>query len=1069
VLLGLIACLACLTPALLGQTAHYSGPAGENFGPVNVGASSANPIAMAFKFDTGGTLGSTAVVTQGATKLDFTDGGGGTCKANTVYNAGGTCTVNVTFKAKFPGLRYGAAELLDSSGNLLANGYVQGTGVGPMANFATRTSDAYLPGDEQTLLGRGISSGPFLAVDGSGNVYFADGPHGEVKEILAAGGYTLVKKLASGFFETSALTVDGAGNVFVADWLDSTGSGAGTVEEIVVAGGHNLIRTLGSKFFYPSGVAVDGSGNVFVADSYNSAVKEIVAVNGRIPASPTIKSLGNGFSFPNSVAVDGSGNVFVGDSGNNAVKEILAAGGYSETITLLNGSPVLPLALDGEGNIFVGVVGDSIPNTVEEILKAGGYTTVRALGAYPFPEAVAVDGSGNVYIGDEDGIVKLDYAEPPSLTFANSSPGIESSDSPLTVTVSNDGNADLTFPVPASGNNPALVGAAFTLDSATTCPELSSGSEAATLAPGTGCEYALDFTPTALTAYSGSLKLTDNSLNASPAVTQAILLAGTGIEPHLAFTTPPPSSLRAGLLPGTVVVSVEDSRNNVITTSSATVTLTVTGPNSYSKVYTAKASGGIATFSSLALLSTAGSYSYTATDTAAGLTQAVATESVWVPHLAFTTPPPSSLRAGRVPGAVAVSVEDPINGVITTSSATVMLTVTGPNSYSKAYTATASSGVATFGSLTSLSTAGTYSYTATETADGFTQAVATETVWAPHLAFSTPPPASLEVRQVPGTVAVIVENPSNIVITTSSATIKLTVTGPNSYSKVYTATASSGIATFSNVSSLSKAGTYSYTATDTADGFTQAVATESVWAPPPFGAVDGAVDSVTFSTTVGQSDSLKVSGWVADLLDGAPLSNVKVYVDGISIGTPTLGIARPDIAAKYNATAYLKCGYQLLYAASSLALGTHQATVVAIDSGGRSTTLGPRTFTVALTAGLGSPFGYLDQAVDSSTSTSTVSQADSLLVSGWVADPQDGAPLSKVKVYVDGNPIGTPTLGLSRPDIAAAYGSAYLDSGYRLLYAASSLALGTHQVTVVAIDSGGRSTTFGPRTITVAQ
>jgi hypothetical protein len=237
-------------------------------------------------------------------------------------------------------------------------------------------------------------------------------------------------------------------------------------------------------------------------------------------------------------------------------------------------------------------------------------------------------------------------------------------------------------------------------------------------------------------------------------------------------------------------------------------------------------------------------------------------------------------------------------------------------------------------------------------------------------------------------------------------------------------------------------------------------------AAPPFGNLDRAADSTTSSTTIPQTDSLLVRGWVADVTDGAPLSNVKVYIDGVLIGTPTLGIARPDVAAAYHNTAYTNSGYQLLYSAASLALGSHAVTVVAIDSGSRSTTFGPLSITIT-TSGT-PPFGNLDQAVDSTTSSSTIPQTDSLLVRGWVADVTDGAPLSNVKVYIDGALIGTPTLGIARPDVAAAYhNAAYTNSGYRLLFPAASLTLGTHSVTVVAIDSGSRSTTFGPLSITV--
>src|SRR6202040_30397 len=93
---------------------------------------------------------------------------------------------------------------------------------------------------------------------------------------------------------------------------------------------------------------------------------------------PGVQStLGSGFSSPHGVSVDGSGNVFVADYGNNAVKEILAA---------------------------------------------GGYTTVNTLGSgFSQPAGVSVDGSGNVFVADfgNNRVEKLDYADPPTLSFAS--------------------------------------------------------------------------------------------------------------------------------------------------------------------------------------------------------------------------------------------------------------------------------------------------------------------------------------------------------------------------------------------------------------------------------------------------------------------------------------------------------------------------------------------------------------------------------------------------------------------------------------------------------------------------
>jgi hypothetical protein len=71
-------------------------------------------------------------------------------------------------------------------------------------------------------------------------------------------------------------------------------------------------------------------------------------------------------------------------------------------------------------------------------------------------------------------------------------------------------------------------------------------------------------------------------------------------------------------------------------------------------------------------------------------------------------------------------------------------------------------------------------------------------------------------------------------------------------------------------------------------------------------------------------------------------------------------------------------------------------------------------------------------------------------------------------VYIDGTLVGTPTTGISRPDVVSYTGnSAYANSGYSFTMPVNSLSVGSHSVTVIGTDSKGISTTFGPLTFTV--
>ncbi len=297
-----------------------------NFGSVAIGTTT--PIqTLTFTFDTEGYLSAALVLTQGASGLDFTDAGTGTCTTDlntrsTAYRVGDTCTVDVLFTPRHPGERLGAVVLLGMDGTQIAAGNLQGVGTGPQIGF--------LPGVTKTL-GMGFNQPYGVAVDSSGDVFVADTINGAVKEIVAVGGVTSstsqVLTLGAGFSSPTGIAVDGSGNVFVGD------DGSSEVKEIVAVGGitssTSTVLTLGSGFSYPCGVAVDGSGDVFVADQGHSAVKEIVAVGGITSSSSTVLTLGSGFNQPAGVAVDGSGNVFVADTYNNAVKEIVAVGGGS--------------------------------------------------------------------------------------------------------------------------------------------------------------------------------------------------------------------------------------------------------------------------------------------------------------------------------------------------------------------------------------------------------------------------------------------------------------------------------------------------------------------------------------------------------------------------------------------------------------------------------------------------------------------------------------------------------------------------------------------------------------------
>lgn len=520
-----------------------------NFGTVSVGV--ASPIVGTFTFDSAGTIAAPVVLTQGATALDFTDAGTGTCTTqgtSFAYAIGNTCTVTFNLTPKHPGLRMGAAQIL-SGGVIESSVNLYGVGTGPQVIYGPAT---------QTTLGSGFTSTADVAVDGSGNVYVADFGHNLVKEMPPNCSGCTITTLGGGFGMPNGLAVDGAGNIYIAD------EGHNLVKEMTPGcASITCVTTLGAGFNTPTGIAVDGSGNVYVGDQGTNSVKEMTP-NCASGSTACITTLGSGFSHPTGVAVDSSGNVYVADFNNNAVKE-MTPNCFSCTITTLGGTINQPadVAVDAAGNVYVATFfsGSSVKEMTPNCATSACVTSLGSGFGGPF--GVAVDGNDNVYVADlsVSQVKELNVSTAPTLTFATATPAgtTDATDGVKTVTITNDGNATLNIAPATSGFNPS-VGADFTYATGGgSCPQLSTISPPSPLIPDASCTIGITFTPlvaTGIATVSEQAVLTDNNLNVT-SNTQTISLNGSSLAP---LTTTPIVTITAVSSPvGTLVTTLNAS------------------------------------------------------------------------------------------------------------------------------------------------------------------------------------------------------------------------------------------------------------------------------------------------------------------------------------------------------------------------------------------------------------------------------------------------------------------------------------------------------------------------------
>ena len=485
-----------------------------DFGSVNVcpgGQTAPQPcsvtVPLSYSVVATTTISTTKVVTQGAPALDFTINSDNNCLGT--FSTGSTCTVNVTFTPLAPGVRMGAVQLTDSSGNVLVTTMIHGVGEGPAVAFG--------PGTQTAVPAIELNAPYGLAVDGEGDVFIADAYNNRVVEVRTDGGAQIT--VGTGLSDPTGVAVDGAGDVFIAD------EGNSRVVEVPVGCTTDICQvTVGSGLSNVFGVTVDGMGDIFIADSGNSRVLEVPAgANGVYGTQTTV---GSGLFAPRNVAVDGAGNVFIADSGNNRVVEVPANGGAQTTLGIGLSTPT-SVAVDAAGDVYIADSGNN------RLVRVGGGRTFIMLVGLSYPSGVAVDAAGDVYFtqqGTGNHAVKLLRSQAPTLSFASTPVGTTSSDSPYLVALQNIGNQPLNAVTPGLS-----IGANFVQVAGPGNPADCTSSFA--LAPAAACVLSISFEPQSVGAFTAEATFTDNALNFAPYASQSIALQGTGLPSSQATTT----------------------------------------------------------------------------------------------------------------------------------------------------------------------------------------------------------------------------------------------------------------------------------------------------------------------------------------------------------------------------------------------------------------------------------------------------------------------------------------------------------------------------------------------------
>ena len=284
-----------------------------------------------------------------------------------------------------------------------------------------------------------------------------------------------------------------------------------------------------------------------------------------------------------------------------------------------------------------------------------------------------------------------------------------------------------------------------------------------------------------------------------------------GPAAKLSFRTAPASGT-AGAVLGSVQVELQDAYGNLLTGSTAQVSLSLGGAagGTLGGTTTVAAVGGVATFNTLLINQAATGYTLTAS--AAGVPNLTSGAFDIAPaaaaQLAFTVQPSNSVAGASITPAVKVALQDAFGNFVTSETQSITLSL-GANAsgatLSGTTTATTVNGVATFSGL-SIARAGS-GYTLLANGTGLASATSSDFSVVPGvvsaLAFQVQPSNTTAGAAIAPAVTVELKDAQGNTVTASSASVTVSLgTNPagGTLSGTKTINALNGVATFDDLS-----------------------------------------------------------------------------------------------------------------------------------------------------------------------------------------------------------------------------------------------------------------------------